>query len=396
MAARPIRLLTFTTLYPSAARPQHGVFVENRLRQLVQTGHATSTVLAPVPYLPPLLARTARWRAYAGAPAQEWRHGLCVHHPRYLAIPSIGMSVAPFLLARAGLRAARRLIAAGETFDLIDAHYVYPDGVAAIAIGRALGLPVVITARGSDITELPDHAGPRVQIRRAIARADALIAVSAALGERLVELGAPRGRVRVLRNGVDTALFRPTARATTRAELGLAGPVLLSVGHLIARKGHDRVIAALALLDDAYTLLIVGDGPERAALQALADRLHVAARVRLLGSRPHAALPALYSAADALVLASSREGWANVLLEAMACGTPVVASPIPGNPEVVRSAAGGRIAPANTPESLAATIGSLLADPPGRAVTQAYAEQFGWGETSTGQLEVFRAMRPDR
>jgi teichuronic acid biosynthesis glycosyltransferase TuaC len=392
-ADRPIRLLTFTTLYPNAARPTHGVFVENRLRHLVGTGAVTSTVLAPVPYVPGWLAQSARWGGQAGAPAQEWRHGLAVHHPRYTVIPRIGMSVAPLQLWQAGLRAAQRLRAEGTPIDLIDAHYLYPDGVAAIGIGRALGVPVVITARGSDVTQLPDYLLPRLQIRRAIDRVDALIAVSAALGDRLVALGAPRARVRVLRNGVDTTAFQPVDRDAARAALGVAGPVLISVGHLIERKGHDRVIGALALLPEC-TLLIVGDGPERARLEALAERLGVAARVRLLGSVAQAALPALYGAADVLVLASSREGWANVLLEAMACGTKVVASPIAGNDEVVRSPAAGRIAAANTPEGLAAAIAELLAAPSDRAATRTYAEAFGWEETSRGQIEVFRGLIP--
>ena len=128
--------------------------------------------------------------------------------------------------------------------------------------------------------------------------------------------------------------------------------------------------------------------PER----ELAAELGVADRVGLLGARPHHALPALYTAADALVLASSREGWANVLLEAMACGTPVVASPIPGNPEVVQSRAAGVIMPANTPEGVAAGVRDLSASPPARAATRAYAEGFGWEETSAGQLALFRRV----
>jgi len=389
-ARRKLRLLTFSTLYPNAALPNHGVFVENRLRQLVATGAVTSTVLAPVPWYPAGVPGPQAWRRLATVPALEQRHGLAVHHPRYLAIPRIGMLAAPALLFAAGLLAARRLAAAGHRFDAIDAHYVYPDGVAAVQLGRRLGLPVVVTARGSDVTQLPDYALPRRMIRWAIRHADALIAVSAALGARLVDLGADPARVTVLRNGVDLAQFRPPAdRAAARARLGLDGPTLLSVGHLIERKGHDRVIAALKLLPAAVCLLVVGEGPLRGALEAQAAALGLAARVRFLGGVPHAELAAVYGAADALVLASSREGWANVLLEAMACGTPVVASPIPGNDEVVRDRAAGLMATANTPQAIAAAALRLLAAPPARATTRAYAEQLGWMPTSTGQLRLF-------
>src|SRR6185312_8217526 len=244
----------------------------------------------------------------------------------------------------------RRMMAGGVRFDAIDAHYAYPDGVAAIWLGQRLGLPVAVTARGTDVNLIPQYRVPRLLIRHAIRGATALIAVSAALKEVLVELGAPPDKVTVLRNGVDTALFRPPAdRDAARNALGLTGPTLLSVGYLVERKGHHRTIEALRQLP-AFTLMIAGEGPERPRLEALIAQYGLQNRVRLLGPRPHAELPALYGAADALVLASSREGWANVLLESMACGTPVVASNIWGNPEVVQEPAAGVIAEHNTPE----------------------------------------------
>ena len=367
------------------------MFVENRLRHLAATGEAGSTVLAPVPWFPSRNPRFGAWARQAATPRREHRHGFEVHHPRYFLPPRVGMSLAPYALYQAAKREVARLMADGPGFDLIDAHYLYPDGVAAGWLGRHFGLPVVATARGSDVTQLPDFARPRRLILRMVAEVDALITVSAGLRDALIGLGAPPGKITVLRNGVDLEAFRPADRAAARAQLGLDGPTLLSVGHLIERKGHHRAVAALRELP-GWRLLIVGDGPERGRLEALAAELGVADRVGLLGARPHHALPALYTAADALVLASSREGWANVLLEAMACGTPVVASPIPGNPEVVQSRAAGVIMPANTPEGVAAGVRDLSASPPARAATRAYAEGFGWEETSAGQLALFRRV----
>lgn len=389
-----MRLLTFSTLYPSAARPQHGIFVENRLRHLVGSGRAVSTVLAPVPWYPAWAPKRRGWDRYASIARIEHLHGLEVHHPRYVAIPRVGMNLAPATLAACALAWLRRQGASRRAaFDLVDAHYVYPDGVAALAVARRLGRPLVLTARGSDLTELPDYAGPRRMIRHALRRADGLIAVSAALGARLIELGAEPGRVRVLRNGVDLERFAPPAdRAAARAALGLDGPTLLSVGHLIERKGHDRVIEALARLPSGVRLLIAGDGPCGPSLRALAARIGVADRVRFLGLLAPDALPAYYGASDALVLASSREGWANVLLESMACGTAVVASPIPGNDEVVRSPAAGSIAGANEPAALADAIRALLDDPPARQATRRYAEGFGWDAVSAGQSELFETV----
>ncbi len=386
-----LRLLTFSTLYPNAARPNHGVFVENRLRHLVGSGQAASTVVAPVPFFPFDAPQFGDWAVNARAPSREERHGLTVLHPRYPVIPKIGMSAGPWLLYRAMLPPLRRLLASGPPVDAIDAHYLYPDGVAAVWLGRRLGVPVVLTARGTDVNDIPRHATPRRLIQGAMAGAAALIAVSAALKEAMVAMGAPEQKVTVLRNGVDTRLFRPPAdRARLRARLGLGRPTLLSVGHLIERKGHHLVVQAMTALPGCE-LLVAGEGPERGRLTALIAARGLADRVRLLGARPHAEMAELYGAADALVLASSREGWANVLLELMACGTPVVATNIWGNPEVVRCRDAGVIVERST-EAIGAGAGALLTHPPSRRSTRVYAEAFGWDETTAGQLALYNRV----
>lgn len=388
-AAEPLRLLTFSTLYPNAAQPNHGIFVENRLRHLVASGAATSTVVAPVPWFPSRNARFGQWARCAAAPAEEMRHGIRVLHPRYAAPPRLGMYTGPWALLRAGRAALAQLHAEGARFDAIDAHYLYPDGVAATWLAREAGLPVVITARGSDTSQLPRFAVPHRLIGTAIREADALIAVSAGLADELVALGASPGKVTVLRNGVDLGGFAPPAdRVALRAELGLSGPVILSVGHLIERKAHHHTIGALAELPGT-SLLIAGEGPERGALVALAQRLGVAERVHLLGARPHGELAKLYGAADALVLASTREGWANVMLEAMACGTPVVAGPAWGSREAISAREAGLVLDEVGPAPIAAALRQLLANPPERQSTRAHAERFSWEATTRGQADLF-------
>ena len=386
-----LRLLTFSTLYPNNARPNHGIFVENRLRHLIDTRRATSTVIAPVPWFPSRSKRFGDWALNARVVSQELRHGIAVHHPRYPVIPRVGMSLSPYLLYRASLPTLRHLLASGENFDAIDAHYMYPDGVAAVWLGQNLGVPTVVTARGTDINLIPRYALPRALIQQAIAGSSGLIAVSAALKRELVALGAPDDKVTVLRNGVDTTAFHPLDRSAARAALGLTRPTLLSVGHLIERKGHHLIIEAMAQLPE-FDLLIVGEGPLRDSLLALTGRLGLGERVKLVGTRPHGELPTVYSAADILILASSREGWANVLLEAMACGTPVVATNIWGNPEVVRDHAAGLIVEENTPDGIVAAVRRLFARLPDRTATRAYAEQFGWGDTTEGQLALFGSI----
>ena len=389
-AARPIEILTYSTLFPNAAQPNHGVFVENRLRHLVATAGVSSRVVAPVAWVPFDWRLFGRYAANARVPRSETRNGLPVFHPRVLVIPKLGMLAAPRLLYAASLGLLRRLRAERD-FDLIDAHYFYPDGVAAAMLGATLGKPVVITARGTDVNLIPNYTLPRRMILGAAGCAAHVIAVSQALKSALIALGVPSERVTVLRNGVDLRQFHPGGREEARSRLGFSGPTLLSVGHLIGRKAHDLVIAAMPDLK-GHALVIVGEGPDRPLLERRIGELGLADRVRLAGAMPHDRLQEYYAAADALVLASSREGWPNVLLEAMACGTPVVASNIWGNPEVVAAPEAGRLMRERSAPGIAEAVRELFASLPDRAATRRYAERFSWDETSQGQLDIFRRV----
>jgi teichuronic acid biosynthesis glycosyltransferase TuaC len=388
---RPLRVLLFSTLYPSSVMPSHGIFVQTRLRHLLDSGEVEAQVIAPVPWFPSTHPRFGEYAAFAATPRAEQRLGIDVQHPRFVRLPKIGMSTAPFTLAASGLAAARRLRAEGFDFDLIDAHYFYPDGVAAVMMGRALGRPVTITARGTDINLIPRYALPRRMILDAAQRSAHMVTVCRALKDELVALGAPADKISVLRNGVDLALFRPEDRAAARARFGLQGFTLASVGHLIDRKGHHHVIDALPAMPDV-SLKIAGSGPDEAALRSRAQALGVADRVEFLGSLPQEALRSLYNAADALALASSREGWANVLLEAMACGMPVVASDVWGTPEVVATPDAGVLMSSLDAAGVADGVARLRAALPDRAATRRYAEGFDWQSTTRGQLDIFRRV----
>lgn len=396
---RPLKVLTFSTLFPSSVRPAHGIFVETRLRELLKSGQVESRVIAPVPWFP---SRHPRWGGYArfaATPAREQRNGLDVRHPRYLLLPKVGMTSAPLCLALGARAAVQQLRDEGFDFDVIDAHYYYPDGVAAALLAHWFQRPLTITARGTDLNLIPQYALPRRMIEWAARRAAGSIGVCSALMEVLKSWGHDPARLHVLRNGVDLERFRPLPQVTMRAELGVTGaPLLLSVGHLIERKGHHVAIEALAALRARHPqarLVIIGEGEERAALMALAQRLDVAGQVQLTGALPNTELLKWYSAADALLLCSSREGWANVLLESMACGTPVVATSIWGTPEVVASPAAGRLVAERNGPAFAAAVEALLAAGVDRAATRRYAEGFSWQATTEGQLALFHRIRAE-
>ena len=386
-----MKIVTFSTLFPNQVKPNHGIFVETRLRHLVASGEVESRVVAPVPWFPSANARFGQYATFAKVPRREERFGLQVEHPRYAVIPKIGMNLAPTLLAHGAKRTLARMIDEGYDFDLIDAHYFYPDGVAAVKLGRYFNKPVVITARGSDISLIPRHRVARKMIQWAAHHADGIITVCNALKTELVELGANAAKITPLRNGVDLERFRPGERPALREQIGVSGFTLLAVGNLVPVKGHELAIGALALLPDV-TLLLAGDGAERGRLEALARATGVADRVRFLGVVPQAELPRYYSAADALVLTSSREGWANVLLESMACGTPVVASRVWGTPEVVAAPEAGLLMQERSAQGVADAVDRLRSNYPSYMETRRYAEGFSWLYTTNGQISLFKKI----
>jgi teichuronic acid biosynthesis glycosyltransferase TuaC len=392
-----LRILSFTTLYPNAEQPVHGIFVENRLRRLVETGQASVTVVAPVPWFPFKSQTFGTYGRYARVPDQERRHGIDIYHPRFKTLPKIGMNIAPRLMYDGVRSFVMDLVERQGPFDVIDAHYFYPDGIAAMMLSNDLGLPISITARGTDLNLIPQYDKPRSQIHAAALKADAIITVCDALQQPLLDMGISPDKMTTLRNGVDLDLFTPQDRATARAHWkvggvgNVEGTVLVSVGGLNERKGHHLIIEALKDLPDT-TLLIAGGGADAGRLQKLAYSQGVADRVRLLGVVPHDNLASLYSAADLLVLASSREGWANVLLEAMACGTPVVATDIWGTSEVVAAPEAGLLIAERSAPAIVAGVRRLLANLPDRATTRDYAEQFSWAPTTEGQLNIFRKL----
>ena len=386
-----MKLLTFSTLFPNTVTPAHGIFVETRLRYLLASGHVESRVVAPVPWFPSSNPRFGSYAKYAAIPRDEVRHGINVRHPRYPLLPKIGMNVAPALMMQGVKKTVGRILDEGYDFDLIDAHYFYPDGVAAVMLGKYFNKPVVITSRGTDINLIPQFPIARRQILWAAKEADAIITVCQALKDEMVGLGVDAAKVTPLRNGVDLERFAVADRVAARAALGMTGFTLISVGVLDPRKGHDLSIRSLTMLPDA-ALWIAGSGPERDRLQALAVELGVAARVRLLGPIAQTELKNYYNAADAMVLASSREGWANVLLESMACGTPVVASNVWGTPEVVGAPAAGVLMKERTAKGIADAVTALRAAYPAHADTRRYAEGFSWDDTTRGQLDLFERV----
>ncbi|HKW94445.1 MAG TPA: glycosyltransferase [Methylomirabilota bacterium] len=389
-----MKLLTYTSLFPNHTDPTHGVFVYQRLVHFAGRAGNSVHVIAPVPWAPPV-ASPARYRPLRSIPAREEIGGLEVWHPRYPLMPGASMPLHGLLMFLGSLRRARRLHAR-ERFEAIDAHYVYPDGFAAVLTGKALGLPVVVSARGTDMNLFPRFRTIRPLIRWTLRNAAGGIGVCTPLRDAMIACSLDRDRAAVIGNGVDLSRFDGVSRAEARARLGIdaGAKVCLAVGALIPRKGFHLLIPAIAEVArevPGCVLYIVGEGSQRTELAQLARDLHVESRVRLVGAVPNEELRWWYSAADISCLVSSREGWPNVLLESLACGTPVVATSIWGVPEVITSPGLGILVEQTIP---AITVGvrAALATAWSRDALIAHARSRTWGVVAE-ELESFLERR---
>jgi glycosyltransferase involved in cell wall biosynthesis len=213
-----MKLLIYSTLYPNNVKNNNGVFVEQRLRKLLKLGHIDSRVVAPIPWFPFKSDRFGEYANFALVSHEEKRKNIKIFHPRYFLIPKIGMTIAPLLLALGTLPLLKKLIKEGFDFELIDAHYFYPDGVAAVLLGKLLKKPVIITARGTDINLIPNYFLPRKMILWAAKNSKANITVCQALKDKLIAIGAESHKIQVLRNGVDLGFFVPVDRNKARNE----------------------------------------------------------------------------------------------------------------------------------------------------------------------------------
>jgi glycosyltransferase involved in cell wall biosynthesis len=324
------RIVTFTNLFPSAGMPTHGLFVYERMRRVAAASGVDWQVVAPVPEVAWLFRRGA-YRRWAEVQREEIWQGVTVMHPRYRHWPGCSQRRQADAMAAGARATVGRLAAAGPI--VLDAHYLWPDGVAAAQLAAELGVPFTLTARGSDLNVVANDRTIARRITSAAAGAAGCWAVSRALADRFAAVtGLPRERIEEVQNGVDLERFRPGDAAAARAELGLPAHarLLLGVGRLVPGKGFDLAAQALRQLPADVQLVLVGDGPERATLAATGG-----ARVHLLGALPPERVAIAYRAADLLVLPSEREGWPNVVTEALASGLRVVATRVGGIPEIL-------------------------------------------------------------
>jgi len=398
-AADGPRLLVLSSLFPSAVQPTAGVFIRERMFRVGK--HLPIVVVAPQAWFPLQgLIRRIRPHFRPMALRYEVMQGVEIHRPRFLSFPGMLKWADGMFMALSSYLTVRRLVRR-HRLNMLDVHFGFPDGAAGTLLGRWLRLPVVLTLRGKEVRQA--RTGVRAELCRAIRHVDQLVTVSDALRDVALDLGADPGRIEVVGNGIDVDKFYPLDRAKARAALGLPvdAKVIVSVGTLIERKGFHRVIELLPRLlqrfPRLYFVVVGGSGPEgdySANLRAQVNQLGLQEHVRFIGPRSSAELSGPLSAADLFVLASSYEGWANVLLEAMACGQPVVATDVGGNAQVVCDPALGRIVPFGDATGLAAALEEVLLLEWDRERIRAYAEANAWDTRVPRLLDLFdRTLR---
>jgi glycosyltransferase involved in cell wall biosynthesis len=376
-----LRVLVLSSRFPDGLRPNLGIFVERQTLELAAQPGVEVQVVAPIG------RSLLRFWGYGGGhgldslpPGETWK-GIAVRRPRFAQWPYLAR-LRPGALART-LVPLGADIRRDFPFDVVSAEFSWPDGPAAVALARAFAVPVVIKARGMEFERRVASFASRSQILAAARAAQGLLAVSAELKAKMAAVGLPSAKIAVHYPGVDTELFRPGDAAETKRRLGVGGPLLLTVGNLIPEKRQRLAVAALA------TLLVVGTGPEGAALREQARRLGLSDRVRMLGSVPHPLLPSLYAAADVTFHGSAVEGFGNVRLESLACGTPVVTTDVGEAARVIDRAGHGRIVPPEA-KAMAAAARELLANPPPRALVRSAVDSFTWARNAA---ELERHLR---
>jgi glycosyltransferase involved in cell wall biosynthesis len=385
-----LKILTYTTLFPNNTNPNFGVFIRERIRFMAEVMNLK--VVAPVPFFPSININK-KWYSYSQVHKFENQNGIEVFHPVYFMIPKFFMSIYGYFLYISTIGLLKK-IKEYYDFKLIDSHYAYPDGYASVLLGKNLGVPVTVTVRGTDINLFPTFPRIRKKIIHALNQASKIISVSQALKDKIIDMGIPESKIHVIRNGVDTSVFFPVQSVRDEMDLPKGRKIVLSIGNIIETKGFQLLIKSIDIIKTSQKpplLVIIGNGPYKNVLEDLVTTLDLNNDVLFAGPKPHGTLFKWYNACDVFCLASFREGIPNVILEAFACGKPVVATAVGGIPEIVTSD-NGFMVPELSAEKIASAIVKSLNAEWNREKIIEYAKTFAWDVTGKNLFSLFQSI----
>lgn len=386
-----MNVLLLTNLFPNPLQPGRGIFTARLAKAL--SSSVNLVVAAPMPWFPgfPPFTLMKRWADFARIPGQYEIDGIPVYSPKYPMVPRLSEGMHARLMYYGIARTISRLHEIHH-FDLINAHWLYPDAVVAQRIGKQLGIPVVATALGCDANLFLQQPEKRQQILSMARSVAGITAVSGALRDEMLAEGASNPNIAVIHNGVELDRFKPMDAARARASLAIANePSIVFIGRLEEEKAVSVLVDAANLLKQQgrhFRIYLVGDGPDRNMLMEQANAAGLNEIITFVGTQPHEAIPVWLAAADVFCLPSKREGCPNVVLEALASGRPVVASKVGGIPELVNDSNGILVTPENA-AALAKGLAEALERKWDHAAIRNAMQDSSWSSCASQYVEAY-------
>jgi glycosyltransferase involved in cell wall biosynthesis len=385
-----MKILFVSSLFPNSLQPNKGIFSFQIVREMSRLSELR--VIAPVPSIGVLscLDSLKNYRTNLPISDIELIDGIHVDHPRYFAIPKMGF-LHPATLYTSLVPLINKIHSAWG-IDVVNCHWIFPDGVAVQRVCAAIGIPVMLTPLGSDIHKYGGFRLRRSVLRNALLGADRVSVLNSPMWEVCKELGVSLSRLTIIPNGVDTAKFTLLDRTESRKALGLddSGRIILFVGNLDPVKGIDTLLRALAILNkinkNKVKLIIIGSGYLEQKLKQLANILGIIDSVFFVGSVKHENIPIWMNAADCLCLPSISEGHPNVMMESLACGTPVVASSVGSIPDFIDNESGFTSRPSDF-EGLAANLANCMKIEYNRVKVRNRVADYTWENCAKNYLQ---------
>lgn len=394
MKKKSPRILVITSIFPNPMEVTKGIYIYKQVKALAKITPVIA--VAPVPFFPSWI-KHKKYDIYARIPYREERGDLTIIHPRYLVIPKIGRSLYGLLYLISIFRTFNALKRSFDP-DVCISYWAYPDGYAAVLLSKLFNIPALVSCRGCDVNDLKEGTIRWRMVRWALRKSKKIFAVSRAMSHVVRSIGVNEEAVKVIPNGIDTATFRAMDRMTSRNTVGLEmlngdKRVVLYCGRLSAEKGPDLLLDAVKILNEEgknIHLLYTGDGPLKLLLHQKVSRYRLEDSVTFLGEVGHSQIPYIINSCELLCLPSLSEGWPNTLMEAMACGIPVVATVVGGVPEIVSSGKLGILVPPGDSSRLARAISDALARSWDRNLIR---EQFGWRSWDVVASEILDEVK---
>jgi glycosyltransferase involved in cell wall biosynthesis len=392
LTERPFKLLLVSNLLPTPYDPERGVFTYQLAKRLQR--HCQLTLVCPLPWFPSfsVFGKIKKYREFSSVPDRYEIDGIEIWSPKYPLLPKLSEKLHATLMTL-GIRNCITRLHRERSFDAVNSQWLYPDSVAVDDIARRLGIPHVATGLGCDINDFIDTSSRGERILGMLQHVDRITVVSNGLRDELEKHRIPAGKISVIPNGVDTGQFRLMDKTQCRGRLQLDSgqPLFVYIGRLSPEKSVTTLIEAAARLIDSgrqVNLALVGDGPERARLENLVATLGIGGRVRFVGKVEHAEVSLWMGAADFVCLPSIREGCPNVILEALGCGRPVVASRVGAIPDIVSGESGILFTPRDTAEMARSMEIAMGRDWDSEAIHDS-VQALSWENAAQKYFEVF-------